>query len=213
MSLIIFHSKMTEKYFVFSNVLLSMISIKPKGDDINGILHQYSSINATCEVSSYKDDIALCINAIDVTKNYHFCSGNEEGSWFLFHVPNIKIFVTHYSLEMPERVNSYWYYPKSWSLYSISDKNEEQQISHVQSAQFDPIISRIKTFELDEKGFYSKFRLEMEGDNDGGQNELRIYKIDLFGKIYQFFYFGCGKKSYHFRTFSLSILFLYQTTD
>ena len=184
--------------------------LRPVGDDIKGILHQYTFLNATCQASSNKhENEYTCIDAITVTKNTHFCSGNEEGQWFLFHIPNIKIFVTHYSLQMPPRSQSYWSYPKAWNFYGITEDEKEHPISHITEAGFDPNSALIRTFEIEQKGFYNKFKLVMEGLNDGSSHSLRIYKIDLFGKLYN--QFGmCGTKHYysHQSIFLFSYLYI-----
>ena len=164
-----------------------MINLFPKGDDINGILHRYPSLNATCQSLSYQQDGSQCINAIIISKNFHFCSRLNNNEWFSFHIPNVKMYVTHYSMQMPERSNhAHWHYPVSWKYYGIDESGVMHSIHNVTNANFDN-ENRIKTFELTQKGYFSQFKLIMEGENDGGTLDLRIYKIDLFGTIYSFF--------------------------
>ena len=167
-----------------------MIKLLPNGNDINGILHQFPNLNATCESSSYQENISTCINAINVSHDHHFCSDRNINEWFSFHIPNIKMFVTHYSLQMPDKsISAGWAYPINWSFYGIYESGKEKLIHEVTNAGFTN-TSRIKTFEIDHKDYFSKFKLVMEGANDDGYYDLRIYKIDLFGTIYSFFPFN-----------------------
>ena len=172
-----------------------MIKISPKGsNDINGILHRFPFINASCEAKSYQQDSSQCINAINISHDHHFCSLTSENEWFSFHIPNIKIFATHYSVQVPERKSDFWGYPVSWDFYGI-DGEKSVLIDHVDHSSLTP-TDRIKTFELDTKGYFSKFKLVMLGENDLSGSDLRIYKIDVFGRLYSFLPFIQTPKSY-----------------
>ena len=166
-----------------------MLSISPKSDeDLYGFLHKITNLNATCKSSSSKLDISECINAIDIHHDYHFCSSSSnENQWFSVYFPNVKIFATHYSMQMPKRDTDYWYYPIKWKVYGISSNNEEFEIDSVTDAQFNT-QNRTKTFEIHKKAFYNKFKLVMQGLSDGSDKYLRIYKIDFFGKIIPLYY-------------------------
>ena len=115
------------------------------------------------------------------------CSTSSSHEWYSFYIPNIKMFVTHYSLQMPDKsTNSVWAYPISWKLYSISELGENKLIDNVTDSGFSN-KDHIKTYELKDKGFYSKFKLVMQGENANQKLNLRIYKIDIFGTIYSIF--------------------------
>ena len=161
-----------------------MIRISPKGNDINGILHRFPSLNASCESKSSLETFSKCINAVNISHDFHFCSGSSQNEWFLFHIPNIKLFVTHYSIQEPVKMLNRAY-PIAWDLYGISDENEETLIDRVENSGLTQ-EERTKTYIIDKKGYYSKFKMIMTAKNENGELNFRIYKIDVFGIIYSF---------------------------
>ena len=185
-----------------------MIKVRPQNNaDINGILHKFPILTATCSSKSFQIPPSKCTNAINISYPSHFCSGTETDQWFIFSVPNIKLFATHYVLQMPSREsNDYWYYPVSWDFYGTTKTGEEKHIDHVDKSELTP-NNRIRTYELNIKGYYSQFKLKMIGTNDGGYNDLRIYKIDLFGTIYSFLPFRMIQKGNYYH-FSLCFIFV-----
>lgn len=58
---------------------------------------------------------------------------------------------------------------------------------------------RIRTYEVTTKGYFTKFKLLMTSENDGGTKDLKIYEIDVFGTIYSFFHqeLNNNRKSIH----------------
>lgn len=72
----------------------------------------------------------MCINAINISHDFHFCSDRNQKEWFQFHIPNIRLFITHYSIQVPERDKPGWYYPVAWDLYGISNKNENPSFKY-----------------------------------------------------------------------------------
>ena len=63
------------------------------------------------------------------------------------------IYATHYSLQMPDRkVSIYYYYPTNWKLYGISSDGEQTIIDTVTNTTFNT-NHRTKTFEIENKGY------------------------------------------------------------
>ena len=183
-----------------------MIRVLPNGDDINGILHRFPYMNATCQSKSIKHNFSQCINAINISHDYHFSSLDEENEWLLVHIPNVKLYATHYTIQVPDRDFWQWFCPKSWDFYAIVENNEIL-IDHVEEAGFKD-NDKIKTFEINKKGYYSQFKLIMKGTNEGGELHLRIYKIDLFGIIYSFIPFFHQNTTYHILHCFYTLLFV-----
>lgn len=158
--------------------------ILPKNDsDINGIIHKIRNINVTCVAKSYQQLSSVCWNAINISHDYHFCSGSGSSQWYQFTFPNTLIRATHYSIQSPTKTNSGWYMPKSWEFFGIKADGTTVSIDDVEESKLNE-DKKIVVYKTNKVGVFTGFKLQMRGYNyQGSLYDLRLYKIDVFGTI------------------------------
>ena len=181
-----------------------MIRISPKGNDINGFLHQYNA-TALCDTSSDQSASIPCTNALDPYIDYHWVSGTNANEWFQFSIPNIFTRITHYSIQVPSHEKYEWYAPKSWKFFGIKKDNAAIELDVIEEGYLEQSLA-IKTFPVSSKEYFSSFKIEMTGLNYGNLRDFRIYKIDIFGSFrsYQGNTFPCVSR----KTSKLIVFFI-----
>ena len=161
--------------------------VPSSGNDINGFIHNFPLLNVTCVSKSKNRDTSICWNAINASHNYHFCSDQSSGQWFQFNFPNVLVKTTHYSLQAPVNSMNGWHMPKSWEFFGLKADGRSISIDNVTESGLNE-DKKIVTYQVKVIDSFTGFRLLMKGYNyKGDSNELRIYKIDVFGTMMPMF--------------------------
>ena len=147
--------------------------------DINGIIHKYPKAKVTCDSTKAAETTASCSNAIDPLHTYHFCGRRDMyNQWMSFTFSKLNIYITHYSVQAPYGESP----PYSWKFFGKKNGKwvllDTCDISKLNAGYYS-----IETRRVNEEGPFNEFNITTDHTNYKGENEFRIYKIDVFGFI------------------------------
>ena len=163
-------------------------------------------LNATASRDPKSYNIKFAIDG-NVSTRYG-SSGKSLGDYFQLSFPSAAIFITGYSLQYINTVDTGHCHLKT---FEFSGSNDNIQFDLLDNPQNSLILgdnqSHIFPINSTKQSIYQHFKITNKALNGCEQNIIHISEIDIFGKVYQFHeHLTCQQHiDFHFSFFFLSL--------
>ena len=159
--------------------------ILPKNDhDIRGVIHKRALITAHAYASSVFDDSYATHDpnyTINPSSKRWWTSKNTPHQYLIINFTQ-KLWITNYSVQSIE-IDENNHHARQWDFFGIRSNGEEVLLDTVTNSKINGSLLVETRPIIKNEDYFTGFKILNTGNDYGGKNYLRFFKVDFFGIV------------------------------